>query len=33
VQRFARHTSLRTTSIYLHADDEEMLQALRDQPC
>jgi len=33
VQRFARHTSLRTTSIYLHADDEEMLQALRGQPC
>ncbi len=33
VQRFARHTSFRSTSIYLHADDEEMLQALRGQPC
>lgn len=33
VQRFARHTSLRTTSIYMHADDEQVLVALRDQPC
>ena len=33
VQRFARHTSLRTTSIYMHADDEQVMRALRDQPC
>jgi site-specific recombinase XerD len=33
VQRFARHTSLRTTSIYMHAGDEEVMQALRGQPC
>lgn len=33
VQRFARHTSLQTTSMYMHADDEEMMQTLRTMPC
>ena len=33
VQRFARHTSLKTTSIYMHPDDEEMMQAIRLLPC
>ncbi len=32
-QRFARHKSILTTSIYAHPSDEDMLRAFRDMPC
>jgi integrase len=32
-QRFARHASPLTTTIYTHVSDEELSQRLRDLPC
>lgn len=32
-QRFARHASVLTTSIYAHPSDEDLLRAVRDMPC
>jgi site-specific recombinase XerC len=32
-QRFARHTSVVTTSIYTHPSDEDLFRAVRDLPC
>ena len=32
-QRFARHASVVTTSIYTHPSDEDLLRAVRDLPC
>ena len=32
-QRFARHKSILTTSIYAHPSDEDMVRAVRDLPC
>jgi integrase/recombinase XerC len=32
-QRFARHANLRTTSVYMHASDDDMLSIIRGQPC
>ena len=33
VQRAARHKSIVSTSIYTHVGDQQLLDALRDQPC
>lgn len=33
VQRFARHKSIVTTSIYAHPSDEDLVNAVRDLPC
>ena len=33
VQRAARHKSIVTTTIYTHVGDQQLLEALRDQPC
>lgn len=32
-QRFARHKSIVTTSIYSHPSDEDLVRAVRDLPC
>jgi site-specific recombinase XerC len=32
-QRFARHKSILTTSIYAHPSDEDMVRAVRELPC
>ncbi len=32
-QRFARHKSITTTSIYTHASDDDLIRSLQDQPC
>jgi len=32
-QRFARHKSLLTTSIYTHPSDEDLVRSVRDLPC
>jgi site-specific recombinase XerC len=32
-QRFARHASVVTTSIYTHPSDEDLFRAVRDLPC
>ena len=32
-QRFARHKSILTTSIYAHPSDEDLVRAVRDLPC
>ena len=32
-QRFARHKSILSTSIYAHPSDEELLRSVRDLPC
>ena len=32
-QRFARHASPRTTTIYTHPSDQEMFERVRDLPC
>lgn len=32
-QRFARHASVLTTSIYAHPSDEDLLREVRDLPC
>lgn len=33
VQKFSRHTSILSTQIYLHPTDQDLIEALRDQPC
>jgi site-specific recombinase XerC len=33
VQRFARHKSILTTSIYAHPSDDDLVNAVRDLPC
>lgn len=33
VQRYARHASVLTTSIYTHPSDEDITRAVRDLPC
>jgi integrase/recombinase XerC len=33
VQRFARHKSIVTTSIYAHPSDDDLVKAVRDLPC
>ncbi|MCA9559275.1 MAG: tyrosine-type recombinase/integrase, partial [Myxococcales bacterium] len=32
-QRFARHRSILTTSIYAHPSDEDLVRSVRDLPC
>ena len=32
-QRFARHKSVLTTSIYAHPNDDELMRSIRDLPC
>jgi hypothetical protein len=32
-QRFARHKSILTTSIYAHSSDEDLVRAVRELPC
>ncbi len=32
-QRFARHTDVRTTMRYAHADEEELIRVIQDLPC
>jgi len=32
-QRFARHKSIITTSIYAHPNDDELMRSIRDLPC
>jgi integrase len=32
-QRFARHASPLTTTVYCHPDDQEMLERVRGLPC
>ena len=32
-QRFARHKSITTTSIYTHPSDDELVRAVQELPC